>query len=360
MQTTALLQRLIDGYALMLSAGWSTSLPEALALMRTLATIEIALLGIWWAATGDNLAATAISKVFTWGVLLWIVTSIPQLSQMLVSTFLQWGLRAGGGVLTEADMRNPGTIFEFGAEVGTLLITSLNRFPTWQMLFNAPTVALTGILALIVWATFGWITLEITVGLIEFYMGSLVAMLLLPCGVFRHLASLAEKSIAYQLALGVKLAILALVVSGAQLSLAYMTPSAAPRLGEMLGLAIGVAFLFYLSRRAGSWSQHILSGVAALTAGGLVRSGIALGGLAGAAGIGGANLLGAGGRGVERSIQGVRALRSAAAAGGVAGVGRLGVVSAQRLALNTANRFMHPTGGRHHMGRLLTHAITHE
>jgi len=283
---------------------------------------------------------------------------------MAQQSFIKWGIVAGGGVITVDDFRKPGNIFSFGAQIGVLLLTHLKSFAGWDVLFNLVEITMTGLCTAFILVTFGWLTIQVAVAMLEFYLGSLMAILLLPFGAFRHLAFLAEKVISYVIALGLKLAILALIISIAQFTFTFMQEyttlmGAKPKLEQVIGLALAVGFLLALAYKAPAWTNALIAGVPFLSAGAAVQTAISMGAALGATAIGTANALGSGIRTAQRSIQGVRAIHHAAATGGMEGVGRLGVVSAQHLAAQTAHRFLNP-GRQHHVGHLLRHAMPHE
>jgi type IV secretion system protein TrbL len=359
MVDTTILERILLAYLNIFTFGYSQTIGQALWLLRTFMTVELTVMGLYLMVSDDNLLVVSMSKLFLFGTLSWLLLSWPELTEMMQQSFIRWGIVAGGGVITVEDFRAPGNLFAFGAQIGVLLLQHLRTFTGWNVVFNGVEVALTGVLTLFILAAFAWMTIQVAIAMLEYYLGATLALLLLPFGAFRWLSFLAEKTLGYVLGLGIKLAVLAFVISMAQFSFQFMQLARVPRLEQTIGLAVAVGFVLVLTIKAPSWVHGLLAGVPSLSAGAVINTAISMGAAAGGVATAAASGAGTILRGTQRGIQGVRALHHAAATGGVAGVASFGAVSARDFAARTAHRFLHP-GPQQRAGASFRSLIPHE
>jgi type IV secretion system protein TrbL len=148
--------------------------------------------------------------------------------------------------------------------------------------------------------------------MLECYLGATIAVLLLPCDAFRQLAFLSEKAIGYVLAQGVKLAVLAFIVSAALPVFTNLSLPTHPSIEQGLSLALAVGFLLSLAWKGPAWTYGILAGSPVFSAGSVAHTAVADRALAGATAAGGTSTAGATLRGIGTGIQAGQGLIGAA------------------------------------------------
>jgi type IV secretion system protein TrbL len=364
MPDTSILTRLLQTYLAIFTAGYGQTIDEAFWLLKAFVTLEVALMALWWAISEDNLVAVGLTKVFAVGVLTWLLTALPDLIDTLQQSFIRWGIVAGstgGAVLTVADFTHPGNLFAYGAQVGVLLITHMSSIGSgWDFLWKGVELMIMGILALFVLAAFAILTIQVAVSLLEFYIGAVFAVLLLPAGAFRPLAFLAEKAIAYVLAHGVKLAVLAFIIAAAQPAFTYLSLPTHPTIPQVLSLCLAVGFLLALAWKGPGLAAGLLAGGPVFSAASVAQTAIAAGAMAGLGATGAARFAGGVVRGGVGTVQTGRDIVTAARTGGVQGVGRLAAVRTQQLAVNTLARFARPPAPHAGSAVFFTRLIPHD
>src|SRR6266851_3553834 len=208
-----ILTKLLNAFAFVFTGGFAQIMPEALWLLRTLAAIELVLVALWWALTQDDALVAFLAKALWFGAFLYLVTAWPTLTRTVVTSFVQTGLLAGGGGLSVADFTNPSTIAKYGLEVTAVIFARISSFSGLGALKNLPEVLLAGFSALGIVLAFFVMAIQVFITLLEFYLVSMLALILVPFGVFRHTAFLAERAFGMILAFGIKLMVLACITS---------------------------------------------------------------------------------------------------------------------------------------------------
>src|SRR5262245_37932543 len=90
--------------------GFGRIMPDALWLLRRLALIGLVMEALWWGLSEDDVLVAFLAKMLWITAFIWLVTSWPWLTRVILTSFIQVGLRAGGGVLSVEDFSNPARI----------------------------------------------------------------------------------------------------------------------------------------------------------------------------------------------------------------------------------------------------------
>lgn len=320
----AVVTRILNAFLTVLSAGYGRTLPEALWLLQRLATIELVLLGIWWALGQQEALANLLSKMLWFGALLWFLTAWPTLSLAFVNSLIQAGLVMGGSRIALHEFLNPSVILEHGMRVIQVILARIASYTgLWSAAANLPETMLLGIAALGIWCAFFILAAQVFVKILEFYMMSLVVVILLPFGMFRHTSFLAEKAFAVVIGSGISLAVLAVITSLALPVMATLQMSNPPTLNDAFTILAASGLIALLAWQGPALAAGLMSGAPALSAATLAQGTLA----AGAAALlgGGATYMAS--RGIisatQQATTGVAALGTAARQGGLGGVGRL-------------------------------------
>jgi len=294
------------------SAGYGLLMPWAITLFYILAGIEIVWASLYWALEGENFIPQLITKTFFIGAFYFLVTNWQSLVNTVVTGFVQVGAQAGGaGAGGVPDLQDPSQLINQFWNLAAPIAAYQAALP-WYSLAKA---VMFGIAYLILAAAIIIIAIQCALTYLEFYLVSVIATVLVPFGVNKHLSFLAERAFGAVIANGVKTAVLAFILTSAVPILASLTPpSASPSYADVFNLDAAVCFIAFLAWHAPGLAASLMGGGPSLHAGHVARAGSATGYLLGRA-------LASGKTG-ETSVEQVRK------AAGAIGRGTVGVVNA--------------------------------
>ena len=312
---------LMNAFAFVLTGGFGRLMPDAMSLLGKLAILELILVGTWAWWSGDDVATALLLKLCWIGGFIFLVSQWPRLTHIVMESFVTAGLRGGGGPLTVADFSNPAQIARFGLEVTAVLFAQISRGTGITAVFSLPMMMVDGLISLLIVIAFFVMAIQIFITFLEFYLVSMLALILVPFGIFRHTTFIGERGIGIVIAFGIKLMILAAIMNAAQPILQTVRLSSVnPTINETLSLLLGAWAVALFAWHAPSVAAAMLNGAPTLTAGTVAHTALATTagvGLAGMAGVGTGHLLGAATRtGLRFGGAGVAALQ----AGGVRGL----------------------------------------
>jgi type IV secretion system protein TrbL len=312
-----------NSFAFVLTSGFGRVFPVALSLLGKLAVLELILVATWAWWSDDNVVAALLVKLMWIMAFVFLVTQWPKLCRILMTSFITAGLRAGGGPLTVDDMTNPSNLARFGLEVTAVLWQRLAGKSGLQAVMSLPMLFVDGWVAIGIVLAYFVMAIQVFVCHIEFYIVAVLAMVLVPFGVFRHTSFLGEKGIGVVIAFGIKMMVLAAILNSSDGVLQTVRMKAATGLldiNETLSLLMASWALALLAWHAPSVAAGMIAGAPSLTAATVAHGAVAAVagvGLAGIAGVGAKNLLGAATRtGLRLGAAGTAAYQ----AGGVRGV----------------------------------------
>lgn len=320
-----ILTRLLNSFTFVFTGGFTSLMPEAMFLLRTLAAIELTIVALWWALARDDALVAFLAKALWIGAFIYLVTEWPRLTQALVTSFIQAGLSAGGGGLTIRDFTNPSTIAGFGLEVTGVIFSRLGSLSGLiSSIRNPHMVFIDGLAALGIVMAFFIMGIQIFISLLEFYLLSMLALLLVPFGVFRFTAFLAERAFGLIFAFGIKLMVLACITAAMLPVLVTLQIPADPTLNQVLSLLLASVALCMLSWHAPSVAAALLAGAPSLTASTAAHTVVAAGASLGLAAVAGVAALRAGTAVTRGALRAGGAVRQAyVTEGGLGGVRRL-------------------------------------
>jgi type IV secretion system protein TrbL len=213
---TGILTETLNRFAQVCSLGYGALLPDALRLMSYFVVLEIVVLGVFWALGKGDIAVTAIQKLTAIGFFLFVVSNMGYLSNVLIKSFAKAGLIAGGGSLSVQNLFDPSAIVDFGLQATEPIFATESSLVTFFIHpFDNMFKGLAGIIIILAYAL---IACQLFITILEFYLFSLCAMILIPFSVFRPTAWLGERAIGAVFSISVKMMVLGLVIS-----LAYNT-----------------------------------------------------------------------------------------------------------------------------------------
>jgi type IV secretion system protein TrbL len=270
--------------------------------------------GTFW---GDGLVAGWFPRLLKYGFYVAIVSEFPQMIEQILVGFFEVGAFLGGGGVTEEFLANPSALMGKGWEIckatydqmtgegessgffATLqnIVTGVSFIAALQSLLLA--LALLGIML-----CFAIMALQISLTLIEFYIVMLIVYLLIPFGVVRPLAFMAEKAFGAIITFGVRVCALTIVVGVLERLLAQM-PTEAMMLRRALFLLFIALFMAFITWMVPGMATAACGGSPSLGASGAAGAvmggaGMVMSGAGAAAGIG--RMAAGAGRSIGRTL----------------------------------------------------------
>jgi P-type conjugative transfer protein TrbL len=260
---TFLLQKLVQAFTLGIAQG----ITQAMGLLSVLTGLEILLMGIWFLFGRQIDLGHLVARVVGITVLGWIVTGWQSLTKLVIDTFIQFGLAAGGGGISQADFTDPSNIAQYGMSVAAVINQHLSG-PDYQgmgAIYNLKEILLSGWLSIGIAVLYLILAAWIFVILLEFYGTVAFSVVLVPFGALRHTAFLAEKTFAALCASGVQVMALAFVTSVILPVMVALQGGLHPTLGDILVQLGGVIALGLLAWRINRFANVLTSGHPQLT-----------------------------------------------------------------------------------------------
>src|SRR5450755_2396050 len=319
---TSILTSLLNAFVGVFSAGPGLLAPTAARILFLISAIELTLAGLWWALKGENILVGLLQKTLLIGLFAFFVLNWPTFLNAVLNGFIWVGFQAGGagpaaGILL---IKDPSSIVDQAMAITLPISDKLSSF-SWTSI---------GSLILYGWAyiftilAFFFLALQVFVTYLEFYIVAALTLVLVPFGVFKHTAFIAERALGTVISFGVKLMVLSFIIAAAGPVLVSITVAPNPSLTQAYAVLLAAMAIAYLAWHAPAIAGGMISGGPSLTAGsaaGFVAA-TTLGALGGAAATSAA---------VRASAAaGMSATRAAAgAAGTLRAGGALGMAGAQ-------------------------------
>jgi type IV secretion system protein TrbL len=305
-----ILTNLLNAFVGVFSAGSGNLLPAASRLFFLIAGIELTLAGIWWALKGENILVGLLQKMLLIGMFAFFVLNWGSFLTVVLNGFVWTGFVAGGQAPAAgiALMKNPSAIISQAMIVTQPIATQIGSLSWYAIgsLFMYGWAYIFTILAFFILA------IQVFVTYLEFHLVAALSLILVPFGVFRHTAFVAERALGAVVSFGVKLMVLSFIVAATNPVLNAIVVPANPTITQAYSVLLAALALAFLAWQAPAIAAGMISGGPSLTAGS-------------AAGFAGAAALGAFGAAAVTSAAartvasaGVGATRAAAGAFGTA------------------------------------------
>jgi type IV secretion system protein TrbL len=262
--TTQSLQNIIQGVL----AGHAQMGGPAAYLMWSLVTIEIVLLGIWF-AFGDAEISKLLKKVLEIGIWIWIVQAFPTLAQSLVEGMATAALRAGGGGDDFRTLQDPSGIMSRGLVVTQPLVDFIGTIPK----LNVADKIIYYLCALAIVWMYIWMGWCLFYPMIEYYIFVVVGSVLIPFAINRHTRFIADKAINMVVGCGLKLMVLAFCLAIIQPVLAQIKFTTPITWNQLFSVMLQVGALGYLLYKAPQAAMSMVQSSPTLN-GGEILSGI--------------------------------------------------------------------------------------
>ena len=274
--TTGFLTQLLTTFTNIFATGFGVITPRAQAVLGSLAAIEIAFAALFWALRGEDFTAPFLRKLLRIGFFVFLVASWPTLTRGVADGLAQIGALAGGG--SSALISDPSAILDHAMTVIKPIenqIALIQKGPWYQKVAVLAVVIQYTIAELCILIAFAILAITCFLTYIEFFIVSVLGLILLPWGISNHTSFLAEKAIGAVIAQGVKLMVLSFIIAVIGTVLNTFTLQPAPPLMDTWLLAASAFVLAVLAVHAPALAGGLLSGSPSLTAGS--AAGVAIG-----------------------------------------------------------------------------------
>lgn len=289
----------LDRFIAVVDAGFGLIQGDVGYVLNALIVISIVLAGAQWALAQEAPIAPFFRKVLFVGLFAFLVNNWNALATAINQSGAELGLRAGGGGLSLPDLHNPGRIAEIGSELFGQTVELGEGMNIITDFLTLTTILLAAVAVLL---AFFILALQIFVALIAFKIGSLVAFVALPWGVFNGTSWVAERPLGWVVGSAMRLFVLALIASVAINFVASLPGAFSLDDGGVLNV-----LLFGLTVLALAWfgpqlASEVVQGQPHLSGADAVRSAVG----ATAVGVGGAMLVAGAARAGVRAVSGLR------------------------------------------------------
>lgn len=180
-------------------------------LLWLLAGIELVLMALWWALGGNARIVEAIKKILFLMFWLWIVTNFAVLAPQFVYSLVDAGISGGGGAAgAHGIILDPSRIFSAGLVAIEPIMTLVEDMDDWDQVGQ---VLMLWISAFIILVAFAIVAIQVFLTVLEFYLFLGLSAILLPFGINKHTKFIAEKTLGGVVNYGVKMMVLAFILS---------------------------------------------------------------------------------------------------------------------------------------------------
>lgn len=265
-------------------SGISAVTPMALGLYSSLLLIDFAWTMIKAAMQeGSNYIKILVEKATRYGLFLYFIKSYETVLNQVINSLVKVGLTAGGNTLTASNFADPSWLITKGFTIVEPLEKMFSQSRTIFMNMPGEILILIVVYFLTILA-FMIIAVQVFITYLEVYIVGTLALIFMGCGVNKHTAFLAEKSIGAVLSFSMKLMTLAFIISVAQPILNGIATPTETNIPQYLSLLVAISAIAFLCWQAPSIAAGLMAGSPSLTAGGVAGAVMA----GGAAAIGGA------------------------------------------------------------------------
>jgi type IV secretion system protein TrbL len=249
--------------------GYSRLQPIVNGLLAALAGIDIVLIGFWWALGGGERLTDVIKKVLFLGFWLWFTTSFQSNAKTFVESLINAGLTAGGQAGGYNLLLDPSRIAGYGLTATEQLSKALDDISITDL----GDMFIFGVSYLLIMAAFLVMAIQAFVAVLEYYLITAVAGVLVPWALLPQTKFLAEKAIGAVVSAGIKLMVLAFIIAVTNPVLASIHFSGPEiKLNELWSVLLTTSAIAFLAWHAPSLAAGLLAGSPSLSAGAVAQN----------------------------------------------------------------------------------------
>jgi len=257
----------------MLHGGYARILPDVLHLSLLLLTLDVVLMGLWWALEGGEHLLTLLVRWVLWsGFLLGALYAWPLWSWAFARSLLLVGLTIGGSGLTVQQFMDPMALFQHGWDLCATILSDWGAYMGFGAIMHVGDLYVMGITFLAILVAHSLIAAEVFLTVLEFTLLTICSTILLPFGFCRYTWFLCEVAIKNVLILSVRLLVLAAVVSLISPCMAQLVLPTHPGFKDALSATLMSLVMALLCWHAPQMAASMIGGVAVLTGQAAVRT----------------------------------------------------------------------------------------
>jgi type IV secretion system protein TrbL len=305
-----ILDDVLKAFTSVINSGFLRLTPGAMHLLRQMAVCETVFAMSLYMFSSKDVLRQGLMMSIKLGFFAIMVSNLQYLSEAFLNMMIWGGLTVGGSKITNEMFLSPGTVFLQGIDTTKVLLAYVENLKGYyNTIINLPVIGMYSLMVLICWICYFLIGCHIVVAVVEFQLVTVMALMLLPWGVFNYTAFIAELVIGGILGAAVRLGVLAAVMSiGLPIiqTLVIYAPSGEVPWTSGIGVCAASGIFLLCSWAAPNFAASLLGTGPALTGSSVVKL-AAASGYAAARGISGAV------HGGQKAYRAIQAHRAAAA-----------------------------------------------
>lgn len=203
---------LMKAYETAFHNGIGLLIPLASKLLVALATIDL-IWGVLANLEEQNHIRTLITKIVKYGFFAWIVTKYDYIITEIMRGFLMVGFYASGEAYASAAralMLNPGKFVELGVYYAKPILEYMKHSGVSLTTNLTTSIGTVGLLIILCFIIMG---IQVFLAYLEFYIVGALALILIPFGTLQRTSFIAEKAIGAVISFGIRLMIMAFIIS---------------------------------------------------------------------------------------------------------------------------------------------------
>lgn len=282
------IRNFMNAFLNVIGAGYGNIQPDVNYLLGVMIVLTIALTAFlsWMWGEFDAVIRGLLSRILVIGFVGYLANNWQTITDDIANGFTDLGLQvAGVGGTAVSFLQNPVSIVSQGYQLFVEIIKTLTPLEGYiRTIENLPTIIIYLICAMTVVVAFAVLALQVFITFLEFKIVNLAALILVPFAVWSRTQFLSERAFGYMFSAGLKLFVLALVVSIGAGFIGQFTVSPTPNFQNAIAIALGSVMLTLLSLFGPRLAQALVTGGPQLGAGdAAIATGAVAAGTAGAA-----------------------------------------------------------------------------
>jgi type IV secretion system protein TrbL len=249
--------------------GYTRLQPIINGVLAALAGIDIVLIGFWWALGGGERLTEVMKKILFLGFWLWFTKAFQSNAKVFVDSLINAGLTAGGQAGGYNLLLDPSRIAGYGLSATEQLAKALDDIS----ITDFGDMIIFGVSYLLIMAAFLAMAIQVFLAVLEYYLITAVAGVLVPWGILPQTRFLSEKAIGAVVSAGIKLMVLAFIIAVTNPVLASIHFSGPEiKLNELWSVLLTTGAIAFLSWHAPSLAAGLLAGSPSLGAGAVAQN----------------------------------------------------------------------------------------
>jgi type IV secretion system protein TrbL len=323
------LNTFISTYLNSIQFGYSAIQPEVNFILGFMITLVIAITALltWVWGDWEGMIRGLIAKILIIGFVMLLVKNWQTYTDDVGGGLTSLGLLAGGNSVSAASfLTNPTSIVHTGFLLCKQICAQADAVDSGALgIKNLPDKLIYGLAAIGVFLAYLVISLQVLVTFLEFKIINLAALIFVPFSVWQKTEFLSQRAIAFMFSSGIKLLVMALIVSIGLTFTVQLTVNSTPNMENALAILSGAVMLMALALEVPKLAMSLIQSAPQLSSGSAALGAGAIGGVVGGAGVLAGRTLGqigqTGGTITQRATNnvgasGVEQMKRAAAAGG--------------------------------------------